>query len=219
MAVDTLDRSSEFDQNTLDKANEVGTTPAAQSKIDEQQNKENGAVADNNHQRKQREASYLDQIGAYLKNSLPGRFFYQDDESNEILAKLNGERGPEEQKETWRRIQAAMDRFQQAKQAPGDGSWLNVMDPFFRAMMAYIELRKAQGYPDTFVGRTVMLGRGAIDSVRQSLPVAFAEGCWNICSKAVKEFKGNDEEQPFQSTPNDAASSELEEEESSFTPL
>ena len=76
-----------------------------------------------------------------------------NDANLRIKAALNGELGKEEQEKPQRALKAAENEFSQAKKASGSGNWLDVCDPMFRVLMAYLELRRAQGKADSFLGR------------------------------------------------------------------
>lgn len=184
---DNNNTSSNVQQSVEDKASELATTDKAKEKMD-----------DISHQNRARqEASYWQQVKAMIEQSLPGRIFYQSEESNRIFKALCGELGDTKeerernQRQAQEKVQQALSELKRVAGAPGDASWLNVCDNMFRALIAYMEYRKAKGYPDTIGGRMQSMGVCLFETTRASLPFAFAEGCWDICSKIVKEFQPN----------------------------
>lgn len=84
-----------------------------------------------------------------------GPAFYNswNDANLRIQDALSGRLGKEEQEKAQGALRAAENEFKQAKNASGTGNWLDVCDPMFRVLMAYLELRRAQGKADSFLGR------------------------------------------------------------------
>ena len=182
--------TSKVQQSVEDKASELATTDKAKGKID--------GIGHQNRARQ--EASYWQQIKAMIEQSLPGRLFYQNEESKKIFKALCGELGDTKeerdrnQRQAQDKVQQALSELKRITSSPGDASWLNVCDNMFRALMAYMEYRKALGYPDTIGGRIQSMGVCLFQTTRASLPFAFVEGCWDICSKIVKEFQPDSSE-------------------------
>lgn len=76
-----------------------------------------------------------------------------DNENVRIKNDLDGVNGPERMNKAKHALDQAKSELKTAKNAPGVSSWLDVCDPMFKVLIAYMAYRKAAGRADSVMGR------------------------------------------------------------------